>query len=172
MIKMLRPSRMLAATAIALWLALGIGTLANDSAAAKPVPRGRTSLHYECRRVQNEANNLLDEYKRDSTSAERRDEILAELRAIGSYWRAAGCQAAFGDIVGLQIVEPDRPDSDRGAVATDGNQEAVIANTAEAASAGIVPVSTDGRQNTAGCDQGGNPVAPVAGAGPDDPIAR
>ncbi|HEY9011515.1 MAG TPA: hypothetical protein VIN06_10885 [Devosia sp.] len=61
---------------------------------------GLDSLSQECFRVQTESDKLVAEYKNASNA--RREQILVELRKLGSYWIAAGCKALFGDISKLQ----------------------------------------------------------------------
>jgi hypothetical protein len=71
-------------------------SLAATPALARIKKPGLDSLSQECFRVQNEADALRAEYK--DTSMDRREQILVELRALGSYWIAAGCRDLFGDI--------------------------------------------------------------------------
>ena len=66
---------------------------------------GLDSLSQECFRVQTESDKLVAEYK-DATNA-RREEILTELRRLGSYWIAAGCRDLFGDISKFQRLKDD-----------------------------------------------------------------
>ena len=81
------------------------GTLASGQAAAAPV-QGGDSLAIACRGLQNDAKALIAEYGRDSTTTQRRNEILAELRSIGRKWDDV-CRSTFGDIA---IVFPkNRP---------------------------------------------------------------
>ena len=64
------------------------------------------SADYHCQYLRDRVQGLLDEYKKDSTSTKRRDEILKELREIGEGWRAGGCQSAYGDITKLFPKKP------------------------------------------------------------------
>jgi hypothetical protein len=71
-------------------------SLAATPALARIKKPGLDSISQECFRVQTEADALRAEYR--DTSMERREQILVELRALGSYWIAAGCRDQFGDI--------------------------------------------------------------------------
>jgi hypothetical protein len=71
-------------------------SLAVTPALARIKKPGLDSISQECFRVQNEADALRAEYR--DTSMDRREQILVELRALGSYWIAAGCREQFGDI--------------------------------------------------------------------------
>lgn len=82
-------------------LATATAALGTTPALARIKKPGLDSLSQECFRVQTESDKLVAEYK-DATN-ERREEILTELRRLGSYWRAAGCQELFGDISKLEV---------------------------------------------------------------------
>jgi hypothetical protein len=62
-------------------------------------PRFEDTLSLGCELLEDEAEQLLEEYRRDSTTNARRKQILERLREIGRTWDQIGCRALFGDIV-------------------------------------------------------------------------
>jgi hypothetical protein len=85
---------------VGLAFAIATTSFATTPAMARIKKPGLDSLSQECFRVQTESDKLVAEYK-DASNA-RREQILVELRELGSYWIAAGCKALFGDISKLQ----------------------------------------------------------------------
>lgn len=80
--------------------------LATSPALARIKKPGLDSLSIECFRVQSEADALRAEYRNENTTNDRREDILTELRALGSYWIAAGCRKLYGDISKFTKVDP------------------------------------------------------------------
>jgi hypothetical protein len=64
---------------------------------ARPI-EGGDGLAVGCRYLRDQVAGLLAEYKADATTEARRQEIIGQLRNIGSDWVSVGCQAAFGDL--------------------------------------------------------------------------
>jgi hypothetical protein len=90
-------------------LLIAVAAALSQSAEAKPVPPGGDSHQIACRDLQQRAYDLLDEYKNlEAKNPERSQEIMNELRTIGSDWVSIGCKAGFGDIVGLETLPPSR----------------------------------------------------------------
>jgi hypothetical protein len=117
------------AACVALVLMVAAGAATNHAAARfNRISPGGDSFQRGCKALQDAVYERLGEYRNDSTTNARRGEILNELRTLGGDWRAIGCQAVFGDIVGLITVEPARPGNDQEAVAG-GGQEAVGGET-------------------------------------------
>ena len=81
--------------------------LATSPALARIKKPGLDSLSQECFRVQTAADALRAEYKNEGTTNARREDILTELRKLGSYWIAAGCRDLFGDMSKFSKVTPD-----------------------------------------------------------------
>ncbi len=81
--------------------ATATASLGTAPAMARIKKPGLDSLSQECFRVQNESDKLRAEYK-DATNA-RREDILTELRKLGSYWIAAGCRDLFGSIAKFEV---------------------------------------------------------------------
>lgn len=80
--------------------------LATSPALARIKKPGLDSLSMECFRVQSEADALRAEYRNENTTNARREDILTELRSLGSYWIAAGCRKLYGDISKFTKVDP------------------------------------------------------------------
>lgn len=81
--------------------------LATSPALARIKKPGLDSLSQECFRVQTAADGLRAEYRNEATTNARREDILTELRKLGSYWIAAGCRALFGDMSKFSKVTPN-----------------------------------------------------------------
>jgi hypothetical protein len=81
--------------------------LATSPALARIKKPGLDSLSQECFRVQTEADGLRAEYRNEATTNARREDILTELRKLGSYWIAAGCRDLFGDMSKFSKVTPN-----------------------------------------------------------------
>lgn len=79
----------------------GLAALASPSQARMTHPEVN-SLGAACWQMQQKGDRLIAEYK--NATNERREAILQELRNNGRDWRAAGCQAAYGDISKLVLT--------------------------------------------------------------------
>jgi hypothetical protein len=90
-------------------------TRAASLALARRPIEGHDSLAIACRSLRDRADGLIAEYGREGTSAARRQEIISELRNIGSDWNTIGCRDSFGDIA----LELPRPKLGNRAVPTD-----------------------------------------------------
>jgi hypothetical protein len=97
-----RLSRVLIVGVLFASVTASLGTAPAMARIKKP---GLDSVSQECFRVQTASDKLIAEYKNASNA--RRDEILTELRKLGSYWRAAGCQALFGNIAKVVLPTND-----------------------------------------------------------------
>ncbi|MDQ3692682.1 MAG: hypothetical protein M3464_03535 [Chloroflexota bacterium] len=111
----------LVTAALAATLVVSVAT-SLSSVAAAPVPPGGDSFQRFCKGLQDQANQLVDEY--GTASPERARQIIGELQNVGSNWKLTGCQGVWGDIVGIILVEPPAPQSDQNALA--GNNEEVV----------------------------------------------
>lgn len=81
--------------------------MATSPALARIKKPGLDSISQECFRVQSEADALRAEYKNEATTNARREDILTDLRKLGSYWIAAGCRDLFGDMSRFSKATPD-----------------------------------------------------------------
>ncbi len=87
--------RTVAAALLALALFAGASTAATPASARVNGPVFDT-FSAGCLSLQNDADSLIGEYK-NATPA-RREEIIGQLRNIGSTWNQIGCKAVFGSI--------------------------------------------------------------------------
>lgn len=90
-----RVKHVVAAGFVALSLAIGAGSVSRVSA---DVPRGGDSLQRGCYSLEQRAQNLVAEYGAEGTTDQRKQEIVHELKQIGSDWNAVGCRSRYGDI--------------------------------------------------------------------------
>lgn len=93
--------RITLAALLTLALIAGVGVTANQ-VAAQPVGPGLDSFSAACGNLQSQAQGLADEYSsvgRANPYDPRLDDILAQLRGVGTTWQQIGCQAVFGNIL-------------------------------------------------------------------------
>lgn len=96
---MQRSRAMIVAGLLALALFAGAGATATR-VGAEPVGPGIDGVSQACRGIQNQINDLIGEYGRvgrANANDPRLDDILAQLRSLGTTWNQIGCRAAFGN---------------------------------------------------------------------------
>jgi len=99
---------MIIAGLLALSLMVGAGATATR-VGAEPVGPGIDGVSQACRALQNQAQDLIDEYGRvgrANPNDPRLNDLLAQIRSVGTTWQQIGCQAAFGNIIGLRVSAP------------------------------------------------------------------
>jgi hypothetical protein len=77
---------------------------------AEPIAPGGDTVSSECAVLQQQAQDLVAQYRELAIASHgtdpRLDDILAQLREIGREWQQIGCQAAYGGIFGHTVTSP------------------------------------------------------------------
>lgn len=93
-------------------LSLLIGASATAThVGAQPVDWGLDGFSNACADLQDQANALVAQYssvRRANVYDPQLDDILAQLRGIGTTWQQIGCQGVYGNIVGLHLITTGR----------------------------------------------------------------
>lgn len=99
---------------IAGFLALSLMVGASATAThvgAQPVDRGLDGFSNACADLQDQANALVAEYSsvgRANPYDPRLDDILTQLRSLGTTWQQIGCQGVYGNIVGAHLISTSK----------------------------------------------------------------
>lgn len=128
------------ARAGALGMALLVTLKSTAGVGAERPPAGGDTHQIGCRMIYDRSAQLRDEYKRVALANPgdpRLDQILAELRNLGSDWIAIRCKDRFGSIAAIQLPNGQWGDLDD---ATDLEEWVPIS---EEPSGGTTPPGTD-----------------------------
>lgn len=86
---------------LALSLMVGAATTATR-VGAEPVQRGLDGFSNACANLQDAASGLVSQYTATATANPgdpRLNDILSQLRSIGTTWQQIGCQGVYGNIL-------------------------------------------------------------------------
>jgi hypothetical protein len=91
---------------LALSLLVGVSATATH-VGAQPVDRGLDGFSNACADLQDQASALVAQYSsvgRANPYDPQLDDILAQLRSLGTTWQQIGCQGVYGNIVGFHLI--------------------------------------------------------------------
>jgi len=83
-------------------LSLMVGAITAPRVGAEPVQRGLDGFSNACADLQDQAQNLVNQYNATGSANPNDsalDDLLAQLRSVGTTWQQIGCQGVYGNIL-------------------------------------------------------------------------